>query len=168
MRVRSFALAAILVLCLVACANRQTSSGAACASLGPRALAGGFGGAAAGAGLGAVAMSKNRAEGALIGALVGVVAGAMIGDSLDQRDCEQAQAALRRVGTASTGQQVAWNSATGNRGTFMPLSDPTPVPNRNNQLCRQYRRDSVIGGKQTGGDVGVICRKADGDYEVVQ
>jgi surface antigen len=103
----------------------------------------------------------------LIGGVAGAALGGIVGKTMDQRDCEQAQVALRQAATVPTGQQIAWNSpATGNHGTFTPVSDPATNPN--GQTCRQYKRDSIIGGQQTGGDIGIVCRTPDGDYQSVQ
>ena len=139
---------------------------ASCPALGPKALIGVVGGGAAGAGLGAV-LSHNKGQGALIGGLAGALVGGVVGSSMDQRDCQQAQAALRQAAIAQTGQQVTWvDPPTGNHGTFTPVNDP--APNANGQMCRQYKRDMVIGGRQTGGDVGVVCQSPNGDYQAVQ
>jgi surface antigen len=156
---------------LASCANppgggTQQASGGSCAVLGPKALTGVAAGGLAGAGIGA-AVARNKAEGALIGLAAGALMGAFVGKTLDERDCEQAQVAMRQMAAARTGQMIAWNNAAnGDHGTLTPLSDP--APNANGQMCRQYKRDQVIGGTQTGGDVGVVCRTADGDYQVVQ
>lgn len=156
---------------LASCAQRPGGPGGAqqaaadsCAVLGPKSLVGALGVGAAGAGIGAAA---GGGKGALIGGLAGLVIGGLVGKGLDQRDCQHAQVALRQMAVAKTGQQIEWNNpATGNHGTLTPVSDSTT--NANGQTCRQYKRDQVIGGQATGGDVGVVCRTADGDYQIVQ
>ena len=79
---------------------------------------------------------------------------------------------LRRYGVA-----CSWNS----RGAGSPHGPLVPSPpftrvgwctpvtdasaNANGEVCRQYQRDIVFkDGKQTGGDVGVTCRDANGDW----
>ena len=97
---------------------------------------------------------------------MGLLAGGITGAMLDQRDCQQAQMALGQMETARVGQQIAWaNPATGNNGVFTPLSDAAPA--QNGQLCRQYGQDNSINGQKTGGDVGVVCRTPEGDWQAV-
>lgn len=142
-----------------------SAQGTSCPALGPKALIGIATGAATGAGLGAI-FSRNKGEGAAIGGLIGAIGGGIIGSSIDQTDCQNAQAALQRVASARTGQQVTWNNpANGDHGTLTPTTNPVQT---SNGTCRNYQRDNVINGQQTGGDVGVVCRTASGDYQVVQ
>jgi surface antigen len=91
--------------------------------------------------------------------------GGAIGSALDQRDCQQAQLALQQMSAARTGQQVAWSDpATGNRGSFTPLSDPTKTAD--GRVCRQYHRDSVTkDGQQADGGAGLVCRNPNGDWQ---
>jgi len=141
------------------------ASGNSCAILGPKSLTGIGGGALAGAGAGALLAPKDRAKGALIGALVGAIAGAMIGKSLDNKDCEAAKLALRRLDTTPTGSQIAWaNPDSGTRGTFTPTADATI--GSNGRSCRPVQRDVTFkDGTQTAGDTGIVCRTPNGDYE---
>jgi surface antigen len=147
-------------------ANSQQPS-AACPALGPKAIIGAATGAAAGAALGAALGGKNRELGAAVGGLGGGLVGGAIGSSLDQRDCQQAQMALQQMSLASTGQQIPWSDpATGNHGSFTPLSDPTKTAD--GRICRQYHRDAVTkDGQQTDGGIGITCRTANGDWQAV-
>ena len=163
----AIALAGALV---AGCANQGQSTPTqtaqrSCGAFGPKATVGILGGAVAGAGI-AAAASRGNGTAALIGALAGAVAGGLVGTSLDQEDCKQAQVALRQMETARTGSQIAWsNPQSGNRGTFTPTSDAQEV---NGKTCRSYKRDIVLkDGQQTGGDTGVVCRTPDGDWQEV-
>jgi surface antigen len=156
-------IAALIATTLGVNVERAAAQATGCPALGPKALTGALSGAAVGAGIGALA---GKGKGAAIGGVVGLLGGAMVGAAVDQRDCMQAQAALRFMSTANVGQPIRWSDpATGNSGTITPLTAATP--SQSGQVCRQYRRDSVISGQQTGGDVGVVCRTVSGDWQVV-
>jgi len=145
--------------------SQQPTGNAACPALGPKAIIGAASGAAVGSGIGGAIGGKNRGMGAALGGIGGGVIGGAIGSALDQRDCQQAQLALQQMNSARTGQQIQWTDpATGNHGTFTPLSDPSK--SADGRVCRQYNREAVTkDGQQTDGGVGVVCRNANGDWE---
>jgi surface antigen len=156
-------IATLIAAMLGVSTQKAAAQATGCPALGPKALTGALTGAAIGAGIGALA---GRAKGAAIGGIIGGLAGATAGAAIDQRDCMQAQAAMRYMSTANVGQPIPWSDpATGNSGTLTPLTPP--APSQNGQVCRQYKRDSTISGQQTGGDVGITCRTANGDWQVV-
>jgi len=135
----------------------------ACPALGPKAVIGAATGGALGAGIGAAA-TRGSTKGTLLGGLAGTVVGGAVGSALDQRDCQQAQLALRQMAAAQTGQQVAWNDpATGNHGYFLPTGDTKP--GNNGQPCRTYNAQSTMANGQANDAYGgVVCRTPDGDW----
>ena len=150
-------------------ASPQQAAASACSSLGPRALSGaaigGLSGAALGAGLGAAAGNgRGAAIGAGAGLLVGLIAGLAKGHELDQEDCRQAQVALQLLGTQPTGRPVTWsNSASGNSGSFTPVSDTYTSPG--GRVCRQISADYAMKGHNAvTSDPGVVCRDEHGDW----
>jgi len=158
--------AIVLSGCAMPTGGSGTQAGSnSCNVLGPKALVGIGGGALIGAGTGAL-VAKNKAAGALIGGLLGAVAGGAIGKTLDNRDCAAAQLALRQLDTTPTGRQIAWaDPDTGTHGTFTPTADATIS---NGRTCRPVQRDITFkDGTQTGGDTGIVCRNANGDYETM-
>jgi surface antigen len=160
--------ASAIVVCLTLFTTSSLSSIAhsqTCPALGPKAVIGAAVGAGAGAALGSSLAGNNRALGATLGGLGGAAIGGSVGSALDQRDCQQAQLALQQMASARTGQPVPWSdSATGNRGTFTPLSDPTKTAD--GHICRQYHRVTVMSdGQQTDGGNGLTCRDAHGDWQ---
>lgn len=147
----------------------QQAAANACSSLGPRATSGALIGAVAGAGagaaIGAAAGSGNDAAyAALAGALIGAVIGMTKGKQLDARDCATAQAALQGIGTASTGDAIAWSTpATGNRGLYKPVSDT--YTSREGQVCRRIQASYYMQGHAAvEDDSGIVCRTFDGNW----
>lgn len=147
----------------------QEAAANACSALGTKALSGaligGLGGAAGGAAIGGAA---GRGKGAAIGAGVGLLAGALgglaVGSQLDRNDCAQAQIALQQAATAPVGQVASWRSPTGSYGSYTPVS---ATFDRNGQVCRQFRTNTVITGHEPVQDQGVTCRDTAGDWHRV-
>jgi surface antigen len=131
-----------------------------CPALGPKMVVGAAVGAGAGTALGGLLGGKNRALGAAVGGIGGGAIGGAIGNALDQRDCQMAQAALQQMATARTGQPISWSDpATGNRGAFTPLANPTK--SADGRFCRPYSRAAVTkDGQQMDGGSGVTCCSA--------
>ena len=173
------ATAAFLALTLTAgslqgCAQQygsaQEAANNACSAMGPKALSGaaigGLGGAAAGAAIGGTTGSgRNAAIGAVAGLAVGLIGGLAVGNQLDQRDCAEARYALARMGAGQTGVVVGWQSASGSRGQFTPISAPTT--GSDGRVCRQFRANTVINGREPVQEIGTVCRDAQGDWQRV-
>jgi surface antigen len=143
----------------------------ACQALGPKALSGavigGLAGSAAGAGIGAAAGGgRGAAIGAGIGLIGGLVGGLVTGKHLDARDCAEAQQALAEIRTMPTGQPVSWQSPSGSRGVFTPVSDEYAGPN--NTFCRTLNQQATLQGHAPTTSTVVTCRTPDGNYETVK
>lgn len=144
----------------------------ACQAFGPRTLSGAaigvLGGAAGGAGIGALAGGGRAAAiGAGVGALAGLIGGLAVGNSLDKRDCAEAQQALAQMRYAPVGQPAFWRDPqTGSYGSYTPVSAEYQVPD--GQFCRRVRQDTTIAGHAPSAQVLVTCRSANGDYTTVQ
>lgn len=94
------------------------------------------------------------------GALLGAYLGGNIGRTMDRLDRLEMQKALE---TAPTGRVVVWkNPDSGNRYTVRP----TRTYYVNQQPCREYTTNAVIGGKSQQ-IYGKACRQADGSWRVV-
>ncbi len=171
--------AALLALTLTAgslpgCApqygSAQEAANSACSAMGPKALSGaaigGLGGAAAGAAIGgSTGSGRNAAIGAAAGLAAGLIGGLAVGNQLDQRDCAEARYALARMGAGRTGVVVGWQSASGSRGQFTPIS--APVTGSDGRVCRQFRANTVLNGHEPVQETGTVCRDAQGDWQRV-
>ena len=94
------------------------------------------------------------------GALLGAFLGGRIGQYMDRQDRMEMQHALE---TAPTGKSVSWkNPDSGNRYTVKP----TRTYYKNQQPCREYMTDAMIGGKKQQ-IYGKACRQADGSWKVI-
>lgn len=94
------------------------------------------------------------------GALLGAFLGGKIGQYMDRQDRMEMQHALE---TAPTGRPVSWkNPDSGNRYTVKP----TRTYYKNQQPCREYITDAMIGGKKQQ-IYGKACRQADGSWKVI-
>ncbi|WP_133128208.1 RT0821/Lpp0805 family surface protein [Legionella nagasakiensis] len=94
------------------------------------------------------------------GALLGAFLGGKIGQYMDRQDRMEMQRALE---TAPTGKAISWkNPDTGNKYTVKP----TRTYYSNQQPCREYITNAIIGGKSQQ-IYGKACRQADGSWRVV-
>lgn len=116
-------------------------------------VAGGLLGNQIGSGSGQVAAT-------VAGAFVGAVLGGKIGEYMDKQDMMQVQNALE---TSPTGKAVSWkNPDSGNQYRVTP----TRTYYKNEQPCREYTTNAIIGGKKEQ-VYGKACRMADGSWRVV-
>lgn len=116
-------------------------------------VAGGLLGSTIGGGSGKVIAAAG-------GALIGTVLGAQVGKYMDKVDRMQMQAALENT---PTGEAKTWrNPDNGNRYQVQP----TKTYYQNQQPCREYTTNAIIGGKSEK-VYGKACRKADGSWQVV-
>ncbi len=94
------------------------------------------------------------------GALLGTLIGGRIGQTMDRLDRLEMQRALE---SEPTGQTKAWtNPDNGNQYRVKPTHT---YQNTQNQPCREYVTEAVIGGKQEK-VYGKACRQADGSWKV--
>lgn len=94
------------------------------------------------------------------GALLGAFLGGKIGQYMDRQDRMEMQRALE---TAPAGRAVAWrNPDNGNQYSVRP----TKTYYVNQQPCREYITNALIGGKKQQ-IYGKACRQADGSWRVV-
>jgi surface antigen len=115
-------------------------------------VVGGLLGSQFGGGAGKVAAAAG-------GALIGAFLGGKIGKYMDRQDQLEMQRALE---TAPVGRSVAWkNPDTGNSYTVKP----TRTYYANQQPCREYVTNAMIGGKSQQ-IYGKACRQADGSWKV--
>jgi surface antigen len=116
-------------------------------------VVGGLLGSQFGSGSGKVAAAAG-------GALLGAFLGGKIGQYMDRQDRMEMQRALE---TAPTGRAVTWkNPDNGNRYTVKP----TRTYYTNQQPCREYVTNALIGGKSQQ-IYGKACRQPDGAWKVV-
>ncbi len=116
-------------------------------------VVGGLLGSQFGSGSGKVAAAAG-------GALLGAFLGGKIGQYMDRQDKMEMQRALE---TAPTGRAVTWqNPDNGNRYTVKP----TRTYYTNQQPCREYVTNALIGGKSQQ-IYGKACRQGDGSWKVV-
>ncbi len=116
-------------------------------------VVGGLIGSQFGGGAGKVAAAAG-------GALLGAYLGGKIGQYMDRQDQMEMQRALE---TAPVGRSVAWtNPDTGNHYSVKP----TRTYYTNQQPCREYVTQALIGGKQQQ-IYGKACRQADGSWRVI-
>lgn len=116
-------------------------------------VVGGLLGSQFGSGSGKVAAAAG-------GALLGAFLGGKVGQYMDRQDRMEMQRALE---TAPTGRAVTWsNPDNGNRYTVKP----TRTYYANQQPCREYVTNALIGGKSQQ-IYGKACRQADGSWKVV-
>ncbi|MBA2655646.1 MAG: glycine zipper 2TM domain-containing protein [Tatlockia sp.] len=103
---------------------------------------------------------SGRVAAAAGGALIGAYLGGNIGRTMDRLDRIEMQRALE---TAPTGRSIGWsNPDNGNRYTVKP----TRTYYTNQQPCREYITQAIIGGKSQQ-IYGKACRQADGSWRVV-
>lgn len=103
---------------------------------------------------------SGKVVAAVGGALVGAYLGGQIGKTMDRQDRLEAQLALE---SAPTGRSKTWtNPDTGNRYSVQPTRT---YHNAQQQPCREYRTEALIGGKQET-VYGKACRQADGSWKV--
>ena len=150
--------------------SAQEAAASACSAMGPKALSGaaigGLGGAAAGAAIGgATGSGRAAAFGAVAGLAAGLIGGLAVGNQLDQRDCAEARYALARMGEGRTGAVVGWQSASGSRGQFTPISAARVGPD--GRLCRQFTANTLLNGREPVRETGTVCRDAQGDWQRV-
>ena len=94
------------------------------------------------------------------GALLGAFLGGKIGQYMDRQDRMEMQ---RTLETAPTGKSVSWkNPDSGNQFKVKP----TRTYYNNQQPCREYVTNAMIGGKSQQ-IYGKACRQADGSWKVV-
>jgi len=160
--------AGLLAGCAPQYGSAQEAAASACNAMGPKALSGaaigGLGGAATGAAIGGTTGSgRNAIFGAVAGLAAGVIGGLVVGNQLDQRDCAEARYALARMGDGRTGVVVGWQSASGSRGQFTPISAARVEPN--GRLCRQFTANTVLNGREPVQETGTVCRDAQGDWQ---
>ena len=155
-------------LLLTACSGTgRFGDNRACPLVGWKTATGAAGGAFIGAGIGAAA--GRDAKAALIGALAGALIGAMVGNSLDQKDCATAQAALNQaLDQSQPGETKVWvNPESGNSGSFTSGGN---VPQASGEICRSFERSvSDKNGhpmQNEHGNVGIACRNDKGDWVV--
>lgn len=100
-----------------------------------------------------------------IGALAGAFVGNSIGQSLDEHDKLMLEKSSRQALEYSpSGSSVEWNNPdSGNYGSITP----TKTVKRNNQYCREYMQEVVIGGEKKKA-YGQACRQPDGNWKIVQ
>jgi len=89
----------------------------------------------------------------------------MVGNNLDQRDCQQARVALAQMAVAPSGQPVAWASASGSSGSYTPTQ--TAFVAADGRMCRSFVGTIAIQNRSPVRDSGTVCRNAQGDYERV-
>lgn len=93
------------------------------------------------------------------GALLGAYLGGRIGQYMDRQDRMEVQRALE---TAPTGRAVRWtNPDNGNQFSVQP----TRTYYSNQQPCREYVTNAMIGGKKQQ-VYGKACRQTDGSWQV--
>ncbi len=115
-------------------------------------VVGGLLGSQFGGGAGKVAAAAG-------GALLGAYLGGRIGQYMDRQDRLEMQQALE---TAPVGHAVRWkNPDNGNQYSVKP----TKTYYNNEQPCREYITDAIIGGKKQQ-IYGKACRQADGSWKV--
>lgn len=115
-------------------------------------VAGGLLGSTIGGGAGKVAAAAG-------GAIIGAFLGGKIGQYMDRQDRLEMQRALE---TAPVGRAVSWkNPDNGNRYSVKP----TRTYYKNEQPCREYTTQAMIGGKSQQ-IYGTACRQADGSWQV--
>jgi len=94
------------------------------------------------------------------GALIGAFLGGKMGQYMDRQDKMEMQRALE---TAPVGKSVRWkNPDNGNQYSVKP----TRTYYSNQQPCREYITNAIIGGKSQQ-IYGKACRQADGAWRVV-
>lgn len=120
-------------------------------------VAGGVAGGLLGSTLGGGSGKVIAAAG---GAFIGTVLGAQIGKYMDKVDRMQMQAALENT---PTGETKVWKNP--DNGNQYRVS-PTRTYYRNEQPCREYVTNAIIGGKQEK-IVGQACRQGDGSWRIV-
>ena len=98
------------------------------------------------------------------GTLIGAWLGNEIGKSLDKADMAMAHQAEQQAYAAPLGQTISWNNPdSGNYGSVTPVRDgSTP----SGDYCREYEQTIYIEGRAETG-VGVACKRADGNWEVI-
>lgn len=115
-------------------------------------VAGGLLGSTIGGGAGKVAAAAG-------GAIIGAFLGGKIGQYMDRQDRLEMQRALE---TAPVGRAVSWkNPDNGNHYSVKP----TRTYYKNEQPCREYTTQAMIGGKSQQ-IYGTACRQADGSWQV--
>lgn len=122
-------------------------------------LAGGLLGAQVGKG-------EGRLIATGIGALAGALVGGSVGQTLDAYDKQMMENSARQALEFSpTGRAVAWNNPdTGHRGSVTPTNT---YKNSNDQYCREYVQDVVIGGEVQKA-YGKACRQPDGNWKIMK
>lgn len=115
-------------------------------------VAGGLLGSTIGGGSGKVIAAAG-------GAFLGTVLGAQIGKYMDKVDRMQMQMALENT---PTGETKTWKNP--DNGNQYRIS-PTKTYYQNQQPCREYITNAIIGGKQEK-VVGQACRQADGSWKI--
>jgi len=129
-----------------------------------KAIIGGAGGAAAG-GLIASAFDANTA-GILGGMIAGGLIGGAIGNRMDAADRREAnRATYSALESAPSGTSTSWrNPDSGNSGTTTPTRT---YQAQNGEYCREYEQMVTIG-DETQAAYGTACRKADGNWQIIQ
>ena len=94
------------------------------------------------------------------GALLGAMLGGKIGQSMDRQDRMEMQRALE---TAPTGKVITWSNPDNG---YQYSVRPTRTYYANQQPCREYTTNALIGGK-TQQIYGKACRQGDGSWRVV-
>jgi len=150
MNFKAIAIALMLSVTLIGCANKQQ------------------GGMLTGAALGGLLGSQfGSGKGQLIGVALGVLGGAWlgseIGKSLDKADAAYANRnAKHTLENTQTGRTTAWrNPDSGHSGTFTP----TKTYLESGEYCREYQTTVTVGGK-TEQAYGKACRQPDGQWKI--
>ncbi len=155
MKIKSFAIAAALVLALAGCQGTGPKQGAGTVLGG---IAGGLLGSQVGGGKG-----KLIAVGA--GALLGALVGSEIGKSLDNADrAAMQQSTQTSLETAPSGTTSSWrNPDSGNYGTITPQP---AYQSASGEYCREFQQTVTVGGREESA-YGTACRQPDGTWKVV-
>lgn len=150
--VRSVPLAALAVFLLTGCAEMAGAPKTTIGSLGGAAVGGLIAAAAGGGGTGIAA-----------GVIGGGLLGGLVGNVMDQRDRQMAQAAASRaLETAPSGTPVPWNNPdSGHSGTVTPVR----TYQAQGTYCREYQQTVMIDG-QPQRSYGTACRRPDGSWQI--
>lgn len=155
--IRIVAVVVLLALFSSSCASMQQTW-----EENPKAVLGGFLGAAGGAGIAALA---GGGPGVIVAsALGGALLGGFVGKKLDDRDKQMAaQAASQAFEHNRSGQSSVWNNPdSGNSGSVTPTKTYQIA---NGQYCREYSQTITVGGEQHQA-YGTACRQPDGSWKV--
>jgi surface antigen len=105
-----------------------------------------------------VGHGSGRTAATIVGTLAGVAIGGSVGRSMDETDRLKTALALENV---RTGVASNWrNPDTGNEYTVTPTRT---YRTGEQEPCREYSVDSVIGGKKET-VIGTACRQSDGSW----